>query len=337
MILFILLVLGVALFLYLILGGADFGAGVIEIFTGKRSIHTITKAIAPVWEANHIWLILVVVIVFNGFPKVYATLSNYLHIPIMIVLMGIIFRGTAFTFRHYDVDQTQPHPYYNLFFRLSSIITPFFLGVLLGAMVLGKMTVDESQGFYAVYIAPWFNGFCFSMGLFVVSLCSYLAAIFLVGESKKESEIRRFHKLIKQTLASAIVSGMLVFASAQWYGASLVDDFLASPISLLFIFLASALIPLILKYIRIFSVWRIRKVVVVQIAFILWAWALVQYPVFIKFSNGEFLSIDNCHAPIRTFEQLTLAIVIGLSIILPALGYLFKVFKQPNTTQDKVV
>lgn len=333
MILFILIVLGVALFLYLILGGADFGAGVIEIFTGKRSIHTITKAIAPVWEANHIWLILVVVIVFNGFPKVYATLSNYLHIPIMIVLMGIIFRGTAFTFRHYDVDDATTHPYYSLFFRLSSLITPFFLGVILGAMVLGRMTVDPHAGFYALYIAPWFNIFCFSMGFFVVSLCSYLAAIFLVGESKEESEIRRFHQLIKQTLACAIVSGTLVFASAQWSGSSLVQDFLASPISLLFLFLASALIPLILKYIRIFSVWRIRKVVVVQVALILWAWALVQYPIFIKFSNGDFLSIDNCHAPHSTFQQLTIAIVIGLCIILPALGYLFKVFKQPTTVQ----
>src|SRR5512135_2983436 len=96
---FIIIVLGIAVLLYVILGGADFGAGIVEIFTGKKGIKTISGAIAPVWEANHIWLILAVVILFNGFPHVYASLTTYLHIPLLIILIGIILRGTAFTFR----------------------------------------------------------------------------------------------------------------------------------------------------------------------------------------------------------------------------------------------
>lgn len=334
MISFILIVLGVALFLYLMLGGADFGAGIIEIFTGKRSEHTITKAIAPVWEANHIWLILVVVIVFNGFPKVYATLSNSLHIPIMIVLMGIIFRGTAFTFRHYDVDDKDIHHYYSLFFRVSSVLTPFFLGVILGAMVLGRVTLDLEQGFYAMYIAPWLNSFCVAMGLFTISLCSYLAAIFLVGESKEADEIARFHQLIKWTLSTSLITGLLVFITAAYEGATLLQDFLASPLSLGLMLLASCLIPFVLKYIRIYSVWRIRRVVAIQIALILSGWAYVQYPIFIKLSDGSALTIQNCHAPAATFQQLTIAVVIGLSIILPALAYLFKVFKSQRLIQS---
>lgn len=95
----ILLVLGIAVLLYVLLGGADFGAGIVEIFTGKRSIDTISKAIAPVWEANHIWLILAIVILFNGFPLVYTTLTTYLHIPVFIILLGIIYKGTTFIFR----------------------------------------------------------------------------------------------------------------------------------------------------------------------------------------------------------------------------------------------
>ena len=87
--------IGIALLLYVLLGGADYGAGIIEIFTGNKGINTISRAIAPVWEANHIWIIVVIVILFNAFPEVYSTITLYLHIPIMLVLIGIIFRGTG--------------------------------------------------------------------------------------------------------------------------------------------------------------------------------------------------------------------------------------------------
>src|ERR1035437_1169734 len=138
----IIFVLGIALLLYILLGGADFGAGIIEIFTGKKGIDTISKAIAPVWEANHIWLILAIVILFNGFPHVFTTLTTYLHIPLLIVLIGIIFRGTAFTFRYYDTIKDKTHKYYTVLFRISSLLTPFFLGVTLGAIILGKIPAN---------------------------------------------------------------------------------------------------------------------------------------------------------------------------------------------------
>ena len=123
----IIIILGVSFVLYTILGGADFGAGIIETFAGRKGERTISKALAPVWEANHVWLILAVVILFTGFPQVYSSISTALHIPLMLVLLGIIFRGTAFTFRHYDVKQDHTHKYYTLLFKVSSFITPFFL------------------------------------------------------------------------------------------------------------------------------------------------------------------------------------------------------------------
>ena len=119
-------ILGAAFVLYTILGGADFGAGIIETFAGEKGERTISKAIAPVWEANHVWLILAVVILFTAFPAVYASVSLVLHIPLMLVLLGIIFRGTAFTFRHYDVMHDDTHRYYTILFKTSSILTPFF-------------------------------------------------------------------------------------------------------------------------------------------------------------------------------------------------------------------
>ncbi len=125
----VIIILSVSFMLYAILGGADYGAGIIEIFAGRKGEKIISKAIAPVWEANHVWLILAIVILFTGFPLVYSTISTALHIPLMIVLIGIVMRGSTFTFRHYDVTRDETHKYYTLLFRVSSFITPVFLGV----------------------------------------------------------------------------------------------------------------------------------------------------------------------------------------------------------------
>src|SRR5205807_543091 len=140
----IIIILGASFLLYTLLGGADFGAGIIETFAGTRGQKTISKAMAPVWEANHVWLILAIVILFTGFPPVYSSLSLVLHIPLLLVLLGIIFRGSAFTFRYYDVHQDRSNKYYTAFFKASSFITPMFLGMTLGAMILGRITFDPS-------------------------------------------------------------------------------------------------------------------------------------------------------------------------------------------------
>ena len=101
-------ILSISLLLYVLLGGADFGGGILELFTRGKASDIVSKAIAPVWEANHVWLILVIVILFVGFPPVYSTVLTTLHIPILLALIGIIFRGSAFTFRHYDIEEEKP-------------------------------------------------------------------------------------------------------------------------------------------------------------------------------------------------------------------------------------
>ncbi|GGF27609.1 cytochrome d ubiquinol oxidase subunit II [Hymenobacter cavernae] len=123
-----------SILLYLLLGGADFGAGIMELFTSgknrRAARHTMSHAIGPIWEANHMWLIIAVVILFVGFPRIYSVMSVSLHIPLLVMLLGIIARGTAFVFRHYDAVKDQMQMVYNRVFVLSSAITPFFLGVI---------------------------------------------------------------------------------------------------------------------------------------------------------------------------------------------------------------
>src|SRR6185503_21317066 len=165
---------------------------------GRREEVTISKAIAPVWEANHVWLILAVVILFTAFPMVYSSLSTVLHIPLMMFLLGIICRGSAFTFRHYDIVIDKSHKYYTLLFRVSSFVTPIFLGIILGAMMLGRITFDTTKGFYEVFVAPWLNLFCIVMGIFSACLFAYLSALFLVGETTIERERKMYVRFSKR-------------------------------------------------------------------------------------------------------------------------------------------
>jgi cytochrome d ubiquinol oxidase subunit II len=323
------IILGVSFILYTILGGADFGAGIVETFAGGKGERTISKAIAPVWEANHVWLILAVVILFTGFPTVYASLSLVLHIPLMMVLLGIIFRGTAFTFRHYDVIHDNTHKYYTFLFKTSSFITPFFLGVTLGAMILGRITFDQSAGFYEMFISPWLNIFCSVMGVFAIALFGYISAVFLVGETKNDRERSRYAMFSKQLMVFAMLFGLLVFFAAEMQGNHLFDEFSQSAISISTLLLATLLCPVIWFFLNRKSnkTLYLRIAVGVQVTAILIGWFYIQYPVLIQVKGGEHFTFFNTQAPEATMQQLLIALVVGLILIVPAFIYLFKVFK----------
>ena len=180
-----------AILLYFLLGGADFGAGIIELFTSEKNKsktrRTAYAAIGPVWEANHMWLIITIVILFVGFPHIYTTMSVHLHIPLLIMLIGIIARGTAFVFRNYDAVKDNFQIVYNKIFVYSSFITPLFLGIIAGSLISGHIDTKATD-FVSAYIFDWLNLFSIAVGLFTVALCGFLAAIYLIGEAKEETD-----------------------------------------------------------------------------------------------------------------------------------------------------
>jgi len=323
------IILGTAFLLYTLLGGADFGAGIIESLAGKREEVTISRAIAPVWEANHVWLILAVVILFTGFPLVYSSLSTVLHIPLMIVLLGIISRGTAFTFRHYDVVLDKSHKYYTLLFRVSSFVTPIFLGIILGAMMLGRITFDTSQSFYQVFMTPWLNVFCISMGIFAACLFAYISAIFLVGETKINRERKMYVRLAKRFMIGTMFTGSLVFIAASVSGHNLLKQFSHSVTSIVTLVVATILCPLIWHFLnkeKNKTVY-LRIGVSLQVTLVLIGWFYIQFPVLIKLNNGISLTFFNTQAPYATLYQLLIALIVGLIVIIPGFVYLFRVFK----------
>jgi cytochrome bd ubiquinol oxidase subunit II len=198
-----------SLVLYALLGGADYGGGVWDLFAfGKRASaqrKLIAEAIGPVWEANHVWLILIVVILFTGFPPAFAVIATALHIPITLLLIGIVLRGTAFTFRTYDSQRDDVQRRWSLLFSIASIITPVLLGVTLGAIASGTIRVENglvTNGFFESWLAP----FPFAVGFFALALFAFLAAVYLTLESP-ERELQDDFRL--RALAAGVVVGIL--------------------------------------------------------------------------------------------------------------------------------
>jgi cytochrome d ubiquinol oxidase subunit II len=309
------------------LGGADFGAGILELITGKKGIDTISKAIAPVWEANHVWLILAVVILFNGFPLAYTSLSTYLHIPLLIALIGIIIRGSSFSFRYYDIVNGRNYTeYYSWFFRISSLITPFFLGIILGAVISGRIPSSPTGGFVESFISPWLNGFTFATGLFITLLFAWLAAIYTLGEAKDDT-IHLFRRTALSLFILLIIGGVLVFGTAEIYGIHLIRQFKQSIISILCVIIASMAVPIMWRNVMRKNILWTRLLAGVITTCILIGWFAVQFPVMISRSDGNHLTVWNSQAPQITMYYLMFALVIGSLIIFPAFAYLFRIFK----------
>jgi cytochrome d ubiquinol oxidase subunit II len=322
----IILILAVSFLLYTLLGGADFGGGIIETFAGRKGEKTVSKAMAPVWEANHVWLILVIVIIFTGFPSVYSAISLYLHIPLMIVLFGIVLRGSAFTFRYYDVSENHIHKYFSLCFQASSLITPVFLGITLGAMMMGGISTANTGSFYERFMQPWFNVFCFTLGLFVASLFAFIAGVFLIGETQS-SEQKKYIRLSKLFLVITFILGSVVFVTAEMKSHHLIGDFFQSPISITAFCVAMLIIPVIWYLFHHPRSLYLRALIGLQVMLILLGWFAIHFPTIIYIKNSDPLTFFNSHAPDATLLQLLIALFVGLLLILPAFYFLFKVFK----------
>lgn len=330
----VLLVMFVAAVLYTVLAGADFGAGVVEAFVPRRE--DVDVALAPVWEANHVWLILIVVLTFVGFPPLYALMSTALHIPLLMVLLGIVVRGTAFTFRHYDPAPGSWVGFYTAGFRLGSLLAPLFLGVSVAALANGQLTAQPATSFYQGFIAPWNTAFCWTTGIFVCCLFAFEGAVLLAAE---HAEVRRargggsaelpYRKMVRGTHLATILAGALVLLMAWWDDTPWIYHMLRSPVSLGCIVLATALIGAMPWAFRLRKPWVLRLAMGAQVTCILAGYAAAQVPALARLRSGD-LTIASAAAPAATLSTTLWAVGIGLLLIGPATVYLIWVYKRPG-------
>lgn len=324
-----LIVLWWALIAYAVLGGADFGAGIWDIFARGKDAekqHTlINHAIGPVWEANHVWLIFLIVGLFNVFPVAFADISIALFVPFTLALIGIVLRGAAFIFRYYAPKTGGNFANaWGRVFSFSSLITPFFLGASAAAVASGGITV--TNGTVQPGSGSWITPFAITIGAMAISLCAVLAAIYLAVEAsnskdRESAEAYRLRGLIAGAVTAVLGALGLAQAPAQapllWEG--MLDRALLVVIATMIIGIATALTLLFRRY-------RIARVLIaLETAFLLGSWGLSQYPYIIP----PHVTIDNAANDPNVIVILLIAIAIGLVILLPSLYYLFSVFKLP--------
>jgi cytochrome d ubiquinol oxidase subunit II len=321
-----------AIVLYFLLGGADFGAGIIELFTSadnkSRTRKTMYQAIGPVWEANHMWLIIAVVIMFVGFPVIYSEMCTYLHIPLLIMLLGITARGTAFAFRNYDaIKGEKTQNFYNHIFVYSSFITPLFLGIIAGSAISRQIDLHATT-FMSAYIFSWLNYFSVAVGLFTVALSGYLAAIYLIGEADDERDANRFIKKARIMNIVAVIFGGMVFLAAEIENIRLAHWIFGNPVSLVAVIAAT--ISLIILWMMIYKGKKkiIRVFAGFQVTMILLAVGYMHFPYMVMVKGGQNLSLLTLHAPPKTIDDLGWGLFIGSFLILPSLFYLFYSFQK---------
>jgi cytochrome d ubiquinol oxidase subunit II len=285
------------------------------------------KAIGPIWEANHMWLIITIVILFVGFPAIYTTMSIHLHIPLAIMLLGIIARGTAFAFRNYDAVVDDMQVIYSRIFVYASVITPLFLGIIAGSAVSGRID-PEATNFMDAYIFSWLNWFSVAIGLFTVSICGFLAAVYLIGETDNETDRQRFIAKTKSTNIAAVISGALVFLSAGWEHIPLTDWVFGNPVGIIAVTAATLSLVLLWYLLYQHKTKVLRVLAGFQVTMILLTTTWRHYPNIVILKHGAPLSLLEHQGHDKTIESLGWALLIGSLFILPALFYLIYSFQK---------
>jgi cytochrome d ubiquinol oxidase subunit II len=316
----------VSLTFYALMGGADYGAGVWHLLARGPRAHAhrtlIARAIAPIWEANHVWLILVVTILFTAFPPAFALISTTLHIPLTVMLIGVVLRGSAFAFRSYDPAATLLQPHWERLFEISSVMTPVLLGLTLGAVASGSLQIVPHD-FQRTFVTPWLNTFSIAVGLFALVLFVFLSAVYLVLETEDHLIRSDFRQRALASGLTANALALLVFilsrrgAPAVWDG--LTGSWWSLP--LLALTAAASLGALVLLWNRRY--YLARSFAAAEVTLILWGWAFAQYPYLVE----PALTIGDAAAPPATLKLVLAALMVGAVILFPSLYYLYRVFK----------
>jgi cytochrome d ubiquinol oxidase subunit II len=325
---------------YVLLGGADFGGGVWDLFARGKAREeqraVIAEAIGPIWEANHVWLILVVVLLFSCFPRAFAHVATELHVPISLMLLGIVLRGSAFTFRTYDSKADAVQRRWGRVFSVASVATPIVLGMCLGAVSSGAVASSRAalaDGFLARYVLPWLaSPFAWSVGTFTLVLFAYLAATYLTVEAPTHPLREIFRRRAMQSGVLLLVVALVTIACA-WREAPLLARGLTQGRVALGMHAVTAIAAVTaFRSLSMRQYSLARLAVAAQASFILWGWAWSQFPWLLPPDQ----SITSLAAP-RITLQLTLGVLaVGTLILLPSFVYLFRVFKTGGTAFDGV-
>lgn len=322
-------VIVVALVVYLLSGGADFGGGIWDLLAfgprKKDQRRALSNAIAPIWEANHVWLIVVVVLLFVCFPRAFSTMMIALHIPLTLMLIGIVLRGSAFAFQSYSAGATKLQRRSGVVFAAASFFTPFLLGISAGAIAAGEIHWLGPGRVDTDFLSEWLAPFPFVIGAFTLALCAFISAVYMTVEVDDEALEEDFR--IRALWAAAAVGACALAGIALAY-----DD---APLIWNTLIASAWAIPfqVITGIAAITAIWALfkrryrtaRLAAMAQVGLIVLGWGLGQFPYLVY----PDITIENSAAPQEVLLPVTVALGIGTVILIPSFWYLYRVFKRP--------
>jgi len=307
--------------LYAVLGGADFGGGLWDLLAGgdrrgQAPRQLIDESITPVWEANHVWLVFALVIFWTGFPGAFAAVMSAVALPIWLAVGGVVLRGAGFAFRK-EVRGITLQRAAGATFAFSSLLTPFFMGTVIGALAAGQIPAGASRAI----LPAWTGATSLLIGFLFVGACGYLAAVYLIGEAAGRGDRGLETYFTRRAQAAGLVTGALSLAIlAELHGSD----------PALFRHLTGRALPLVIiaavtgvAVVALLTAGRkrgARPLAALGVAAVIWGWGVAQYPTLLP---GTPVTLSNAGAPHATLVALVVLFVAIVLIVGPSFGLLF--------------
>jgi cytochrome bd ubiquinol oxidase subunit II len=311
-------ILVVVIATYALFGGADFGGGIWDLVAGGPDRgagprELIDESITPVWEANHVWLIFILVLTWTAFPAAFGAVMTALFVPLALSLLGIVLRGAAFAFRH-TAERLQMRQLTGAVFAASSLITPFFMGTVIGAVVTGQVPANPTGNI----LAAWTSGTAILTGFLFVAVCAYISAVFLVLEARQRGrqDLTRYFAL--RGTAAGVLGGALsggTLAELSTSAPYVYHRLTGIALWLVAISIAAGIAVLGMLWLRWYHPLLLRGTAAIAIATVVFGWGLAQYPYLLPTS----LTLAAGSAPTATLDAEF--VVAGLAVLLVAPGF----------------
>jgi cytochrome d ubiquinol oxidase subunit II len=315
--------------LYAVLGGADFGGGLWDLLAGgdqrgRAPRQLIDESITPVWEANHVWLVFDLVIFWTAFPHAFAAVMTVLALPLWLAVLGMVLRGAGFAFRK-EAYGLSTQRVLGATFAFSSLVTPFFMGTVIGAIATGQVPANASHA----SLSAWTGATSLLTGFLFTGACGYLAAVYLTGEAIRRGDRRLEDYFTRRAQAAGIVTGALSLATLAELHSS--DAALFSRLSgraLLLVIVAGLCGVAVLALLTAgrprerARVWftGVRVIAALGVAAVVWGWGVAQYPVLLP---GTAVTLSDAGAPHATLVAIIWLFAAAVVLVGPAFALLF--------------
>jgi cytochrome d ubiquinol oxidase subunit II len=314
-------VLFVGVTAYALFGGADFGAGFWDLVAGgpdrgAKPRALVDHSIGPVWEANHVWLIFCLVVLWTAFSEAFASITLTLFVPLTLAALGIVMRGSSFAFRKF-VFRTRDRRALGASFATSSVLVPYCMGAVAGAIASGRVPAGGQAG------DPWdswVNPTSILGGVMAVTVCAYLAAVYMVWDARRLDEDDMVEYYRRRAIVAAVVAGLVAFVGIFVLRSDaryLFDGLTSRALALVIL---SALCGLGSLYLLLRDAHRgARFLAVGAVATVIWGWGVAQWPYVLP----ESLKVSQAAAPSGTLTAVLVVFVLAAVLILPSLGLLY--------------